>query len=73
MHRLEVIHANDSKAEFDSKKDRHEDLGKGKIGLAGLKRFADRKEFKKLPWILEVPSLKKDGGKKNIRVLKSLL
>jgi len=34
---LKCIHFNDSKTPFDSKKDRHEHIGKGKIGSDGLK------------------------------------
>ena len=30
---VKLVHANDSKAEFDSSKDRHEHVGEGKIGI----------------------------------------
>ncbi len=43
---LKCIHFNDSKTEFNSKKDRHEHIGKGLIGEIGLKSVV--KEAQKL-------------------------
>ncbi len=37
LDQLKCLHFNDSKNEFNSKKDRHEHIGKGSIGKAGLK------------------------------------
>jgi len=71
---ISVIHVNDSKADFGSKVDRHENLGKGKIGLSKLKRFAGRAEFRKIPWILEVPGISHEGpDRKNINILEKML
>lgn len=36
--RIDLVHANDSKDPFDSRRDRHENLGKGKIPVADLAR-----------------------------------
>ncbi len=37
LEKLKCVHFNDSQADFNSHKDRHEHLGEGKIGLNGLK------------------------------------
>jgi len=39
LRRLAVIHLNDSKAALGARIDRHEHLGKGTIGKAGIKRM----------------------------------
>ena len=67
-----AIHANDSKTEFGSHNDRHENIGEGYIGLEGFKNLAKEKRLHDKPWILEVPGFEKTGlDKKNIEILKS--
>jgi len=67
------IHLNDSKTEFDSKHDRHENVGEGFIGLKSFQNLAKNKDFKKVPWILEVPGFDNNGpDKKNIEILKKM-
>jgi len=51
--RIEAIHINDSKYPLASKKDRHEHLGKGFIGLDAFKFFVNFKPFKDVPFLLE--------------------
>ena len=41
-----------------SNKDRHADLGKGKLGEETISKLLKRKEFKNIPFILETPALK---------------
>lgn len=55
LNNLKFIHLNDSKNELGSNKDRHENIGKGKIGNDGLKVFLNHEIIKKIPWILETP------------------
>ena len=50
---LKLVHMNDSKTDFDGKVDRHEHMGKGKIGSAGLKAVMAHKDFQKVNFILE--------------------
>ena len=50
---LALIHFNDSKTEYNSHVDRHEKIGKGKIGLSGLKEFIKQSYKFKIPLILE--------------------
>jgi deoxyribonuclease-4 len=56
--RVEFIHLNDSKAPFGSGADRHEDIGKGEIGLDALTRFVHHPRFRDFNFILETPALK---------------
>jgi len=68
-----VIHANDSKTEFGSHNDRHENIGEGYIGLEGFKNLAKEKRLHDKPWILEVPGFDKSGpDKKNVDLLRSM-
>ncbi len=59
---LRAFHVNDSIYDLGSKKDRHESLGKGKIGLASFKYLMTHAKTKYLPKYLETPepSLYKD-------------
>lgn len=49
------MHLNDSKVPLASKKDRHDNLGKGLIGLEAFKEIVRRKEVQNIPLILETP------------------
>jgi deoxyribonuclease IV len=52
---LKVFHVNDCKSEFNSHVDRHEHIGKGKIGKKGFGFLINDKRFIKIPKILETP------------------
>lgn len=69
-----AIHANDSRGSLGENKDRHENIGNGKIGLNGFKMLAQDNFFNSLPWILEVPGFENTGpDTQNIKILKSLM
>jgi deoxyribonuclease-4 len=71
--RLAFFHLNDSKAELGSRVDRHEHIGKGKIGLKGFALLLNDPRFRDHPMVLETPKgkdLKED--KENMRILRSL-
>ena len=53
--KLMGMHLNDSKVPLDSKKDRHESIGKGLIGLDAFKAIVRRSEVQDRPLILETP------------------
>lgn len=55
LEHLVAIHFNDSKAPFNSRKDRHEKIGQGEIGAEALTLFLKAEEFSHLPIILETP------------------
>jgi endonuclease IV len=68
------MHVNDSKAEFGSCKDRHENLGEGFIGKKALALLLTSAHFNKLPLILETPGFDDKGpDKQNVDILKSLI
>ncbi len=52
---LKGIHLNDSKKELGSKVDRHENIGKGKIGLEAFKFIMNDNRLDEIPMILETP------------------
>ena len=53
--RLRLVHLNDSKAERGSHHDRHEHLGAGRIGEAGLGHLLREPRLRHLPFIAETP------------------
>lgn len=52
---LKVIHLNDSIHGLFSKKDRHANIGYGKIGFETLLKFTEDERFSNIPIILETP------------------
>lgn len=74
LDKLKIIHMNDSKKEFGSKKDRHEHIGKGEIGLEAFRNFVNDSRLKKVPMILETPKDETlEDDIKNLKVLRSLV
>ena len=55
MARLRCMHLNDSKVDFGANKDRHENIGDGTIGAAGLAALLGHPALQGIPAILEVP------------------
>jgi deoxyribonuclease-4 len=53
--RVRCIHMNDSKRGLGSRVDRHEHIGKGKIGKNGFANFMNDPRFTGVPMILETP------------------
>ena len=71
--RIKSIHINDSLVDLGSNKDRHANLGEGKIGEKAMYNILHRKEFKNIPFILETPALKSfSSAKEEISQLKKL-
>src|SRR5690606_554346 len=52
---LAAIHCNDSKTALGSRVDRHDHLGKGKIGLAPFRFLMRDERFAEIPKVLETP------------------
>jgi deoxyribonuclease-4 len=50
---IAAFHLNDSKTDLNSRVDRHEHIGKGKIGLEGFRHIVNDARFKKKPGCLE--------------------
>ncbi len=70
--RLKTIHINDSKNTCGSKKDRHEQIGKGNIGIEAFERIINHKYLKNLPFILETPQEDLSGYAREIELLKGV-
>lgn len=69
---LKVVHLNDSKNPCASKKDRHEQIGKGFIGIEAINRVINHPVLKNLPFILETPHESLEGYAEEISILKNL-
>ncbi len=61
LRRLKLIHANDSKKEQGSRVDRHEAIGKGKIGRAAFALVVNHPQLAGIPLVLETPKEGADG------------
>lgn len=72
LDKLMAIHLNDSMTPFNSRKDRHEVIGKGSIGLESILNVMKNKHIKNLPFYLETP-LDDEGHKKEIRMIKNMI
>ena len=55
LHRLAAIHLNDSKTTAGSRVDRHEHIGRGKIGLHAFRFIMRHRRFRNIPKVLETP------------------
>ena len=55
MRRVRAVHLNDAKAPLGSGLDRHEKIGRGKMGVAAFRRLMTDRRFAKVPMALETP------------------
>jgi len=67
-----VVHANDSKGELGSGRDRHEHIGMGHIGEEGFRAILHNDVFRRLPLILETPIDERATDVINLRKLREL-
>ena len=63
LERVQLIHLNDSQLPLGSRRDRHEHIGRGEIGAAGLGMLVREARLRDLPFVLETP--KKIDGRAN--------
>jgi deoxyribonuclease-4 len=77
LSRVKVLHLNDSKKELGSRVDRHDHIGRGKIGIEGFKPFVRDSAWTKVPKILETPKEGGENGKDwdaiNLETLRGLM
>jgi deoxyribonuclease IV len=66
---LLTFHLNDSKGDLGSHLDRHDHIGKGKLGLEPFRQIINR--FENIPKLLETPK-ENDMDMENLKVLRSL-
>lgn len=69
--RLKAIHLNDSKGELGSRVDRHEHIGRGKIGPAAFGFIMTDPRLREVPKVIETP---KKGGmdRRNLELLRRM-
>jgi deoxyribonuclease IV len=71
--RLVAIHVNDSKTPRGSRVDRHEHIGKGKIGLEAFRFIIRDRRFREIPKVLETPKGKDlSEDVENLKTLRAL-
>ena len=71
LDKLKAIHLNDTMNAFAAHKDRHEKIGRGKIGLEAFERIVNHPKLRDLPFYLETPC-DLQGYKEEIALLKGL-
>ena len=70
LQNLHAIHLNDSKGELGSNLDRHEHIGKGKLGMEPFRQIMNR--FKHIPKVIETPK-KGNMDVVNLEILRGLI
>ena len=70
LHRLRLIHVNDSRSEIGSRSDRHEHVGAGRIGEPGLAHVLRHPRLAHATYILETPGM--DEGYDAINLSRAL-
>lgn len=68
---LKFIHVNDSKQAIGSRVDRHEHIGKGKIGNLGFKLLFNDPHLFDIPKVLETPQT--DGLQEDVRNMQTIV
>lgn len=58
LDRLRFFHLNDTRNEFNSRRDRHAHVGQGEIGVEGFRSLMRDERFKDIPMTLETPKEK---------------
>lgn len=69
---IKLIHLNDTRDLLGSHYDRHENIGKGKIGTAGMKRIINHPKLRNIPFILETPKKTPDADSVNLNTVRKL-
>src|ERR1700751_1063870 len=70
---VRVWHCNDAKAERGSRLDRHEHIGRGKLGLEGFRALLNDRRLRKAAFIAETPIDDPGDDLRNVESLKKLV
>ena len=70
---VRVWHTNDAKAARGSKLDRHEQIGKGTLGIEAIRRLLNDRRFAHCAFIAEVPVEEPNDDARNVQMLRSLV
>lgn len=71
--KVRAIHFNDSRAEYNSRVDRHWHIGEGHIGREALRRVAQHPKLAHAAFILETPYKAPENNLQNIEALRSFV
>lgn len=71
LDKLKAMHVNDSMVPYNSRKDRHECIGKGTIGLNPIANIINNPRIKHISFVLETPN-ELPGYKAEIELLRNL-
>jgi deoxyribonuclease-4 len=69
---IKLIHLNDAGGKLSSHHDRHENIGKGFIGLEGMRRIINHPKLRNKPFILETPKRTDTDDSLNLKTVRSL-
>jgi deoxyribonuclease IV len=76
LKKLKAFHVNDSLRDFESRKDRHEEIGLGKMGIEPFRNLMNDSRFENVPMYLETPKGEDAGGENwdvvNLKILRDL-
>ncbi len=76
LERINAFHLNDSRRELGSRIDRHEHIGRGRLGLEPFRLLLHDRRFRDVPMYLETPKGEENGEDwdvRNLEVLRGLL
>jgi deoxyribonuclease IV len=71
--RVKLLHINDSSAPLGSRVDRHQHIGRGRIGLEGFRSLLGHPGFGALPMILETPRKTLQDDRENLGRIRAIL
>jgi deoxyribonuclease-4 len=70
--RVKAIHLNDAMNDLGSRVDRHESIGRGRMGIAPFRLLLNEERFRSIPMLLETPG-GEDGYRRDLATLRRLL
>jgi deoxyribonuclease IV len=72
--RLRCLHLNDSKGDFGGRRDRHQHIGQGTLGVAAFRLVMNDGRLRDLPMLLETPKgPEMEEDVENLKLLRSLM
>ena len=69
---IKLIHLNDAVGALASHHDRHDHIGKGSIGMEGMKRIINHPKLRNIPMILETPKSDPLSDATNLKLVRKL-
>lgn len=73
LKKIKAVHLNDAKAPLGSRLDRHEQIGRGTLGMEAFRLILNDKRLSRVPMVLETPKGKEmREDRRNLAVLRAL-